>query len=320
MAKGAAREFRGSESLFAEQISRDAIAPFLSSRGFVVSEDQRIQTGTAVQQLVSAISPDGERLRMRVRLCWRREGRNANERLFSAAQLQARLRPGGWDATLAYIVDRDRQHGITHNLIVQRDGSFIVYAALVPVEAITPIWKRQSEVSDELLRAGQLGRLKKNHARNGSSPTVWLQDDRRPAAHNVADVLWMWPGVLDLVGLPALIEGVDDTFDDCPVSGIWMYGRDEGTRVSIIRSAIRRDPKVRREVHDRANGCCERQSCRARRDFSSFLDIHHILGVDNSDRPWTCVALCPNCHREAHYAPNADELNQELLEYASQFK
>lgn len=44
MSKGD-RLFRGPESHAAEKLSRDALAPFLNDRGYVVIADERIQTG-----------------------------------------------------------------------------------------------------------------------------------------------------------------------------------------------------------------------------------------------------------------------------------
>src|SRR5688500_20252242 len=37
---------------------------------------------------------------------------------------------------------------------------------------------RQRDISSELIRTGALGRRRKNHAMNGHSPTLWLQDER----------------------------------------------------------------------------------------------------------------------------------------------
>ena len=256
---------------------------------------------------------------MRVRLCWRREGRKPGERKYSAAQLRARLR-GDWEDTLRYIVSRDQDHGNTHNLIVQRDGATIVYAALIPRNALMPIWLRQRDVSAELRQRGLMGRITKNHAENGSSPTIWLQDDRTPDAHEVADALWSWPGVLDLAKLmPQSPVSDDDTFDDCPAPDHSLLGSDGAARRTVIRSEVKRDHRVRRAVLDRTT-TCEREGCTAVRDYVGFLDVHHILGVEKGDRVWNCVALCPNCHRDAHFAPDADDLNQRMLEYAEQFK
>jgi len=72
-------------------------------------------------------------------------------------------------------------------------------------------------------------------------------------------------------------------------------------------------------VLKRAEGRCERELCGVHRPYSGFLDVHHILGGSVSDRVWTCVALCPNCHREAHFALDRDAINAELRDYARRF-
>ncbi|MEW5512031.1 HNH endonuclease signature motif containing protein [Pseudomonas asiatica] len=321
MSKSSPRQFRGSESLAAEQRSRAAVRPFLEACGFEVIEDRLITTGAASQQIVSFHIPDGDDVKARVRLCWRRDGRNQNEQQYSAAQLTAHLRLGGWDATLEHVVNRDLAQGITHNLLFQREGEAVVYAALVPIRALHQIWNRQREVSDELLRRGLKGRIRKNHAQNGTSPTLWLQDDRLPDTHEVADVLWQWPGVVDLAKLVGTVPkslALNDTYDDCPMPDYSALGQDFAQRVSTIRSHVKRDPKVRLAVLDRARYRCER--CTESRSFPGFLDVHHILGAEVSDRFYNCVALCPNCHREAHYGESREELNKRLLEYASQFR
>lgn len=316
----ATRAFRGEDSIAAERITRDSVAPFLAARGFEVLEDERRVTGTATEQFVKARSHDGQIFKMRVRICWRREGRHANERKVAAAQLRARLRNDDWEGTLRFIVERDLQHGNTHNLVVQRDGAMIVFAALIPRDALMPIWLRQRDISYDLHQRGLMKSITKNHAMNGSSPTIWLQDDRTTDAHEVADALWAWPGVVDLAKLaPGDSASSDDTFDDCPGIDYSTIGSDGAPRRPVIRSEVKRDPRVRRAVLDRTQGC-ERRGCGVHRDYSGFLDVHHILGVERSDRAWNCVALCPNCHREAHYAPDADELNAQLLDYARQFE
>jgi len=313
------RTFRSEKSIAAEKLTRDAIAPFLSSRGYKVIKDQRKEAGSATEQYVSARAPDGRQLQMRVRLCWRRDGRNANEHKFAAAQLRARLK-GSWEDTLEFIIQRDREHGNTHNLIVQRDGDAIVYAALIPREALSAIWFRQRDVSDDLQRRGLSGKMSKNHAMNGTSPTIWLQDDRTEDAHEVADVLWHWTGVVDLARLETTDNaGPDDTFDDCPGIDFSLMGSDGAARRLVIRSEVQRDPNVRIAVLARTLGC-EHGGCIERKRYPGFLDVHHILGAEKSDRIWNCVALCPNCHRQAHFAPDADSLNRQLLAYAERFK
>jgi 5-methylcytosine-specific restriction protein A len=317
------RAFRTPESLDAEAVSRDAVAPFLISRGFNVEEDHRTKTGTAVSQIVTAIDPNGKRIKMRVRLCWRWD-RQQKSNNCSAAQLRARLIDNDWDRTLDTIVSRDKDKGISHALLLQRNGKDIVYAALIPITKLKAVWEKQRDVSAKLIEDGKMGHRRKNHAMNGGSPTVWLMDNRSPAAHAVPDALWRWTGVVDLVKLPvtsaSTISPVDDTFDDIPGVDYFDLGSDGAPRVMTKSSHVKRDPRVRREVIKRASDGCERVSCRDKRRYSGFLDVHHILGVEKSDRVWNCVALCPNCHREAHFAPDCDLINDELLKFASQFK
>jgi hypothetical protein len=113
---------------------------------------------------------------------------------------------------------------------------------------------------------------------------------------------------------------IDDTLDDLAATDYSTFGSDGGYKVSAVRSYVKRDPRVRAEVRRRSKGRCERPSCAAGPRYKQFLDVHHILGVQKSDRVWNCVALCPNCHRDAHYAPDAAEINAILLKFAKQFQ
>lgn len=316
---GASRPFRTEASLAAELATRDKVAPFLRSRGFTDVVDDRNVAGTAIEQFVLAIAPSGSKVKVRVRLCWRRDGRKPRERLIAAAQLRARLIGNSWEDTLRFIEDRDRAQGVTHNLFAQFDAGSFVMAALVPANAINSIWLRQRDVSAELQRRGLMGRIGKNHAMNGSSPTIWLLDERTPDAHQVSDALWTWPGVTDLVNDKVdAVPHDEDTFDDCPAPDFAMFGADGSVRHEVVRSEVRRDARVRKAVLERAAGC-ERPGCGTSRPFAGFLDVHHILGAEKSDRVWNCVALCPNCHREAHFASNATKINEELLAIAMRF-
>lgn len=315
-----ARSFRTERSISAERETRDAVAPLLERHGFRVISDERIERGIAVTQVIEATRGSEAPVRMHVRLCWRRDGRNARESLYSAAQLRARLVDGGWDATLAAIAARESRDGNSHLLLVQDSEAGIVLAALIPCSEIPAIWRRQREVSDALIAAGQTGNMRKNHAANGASPTLWLQDDRTPSNHAVPDVLWSWPGVINVLSLSGHDEGgiLNDSWADLPVD-VEPVGRDEGERLTVVRSGYPRDAKVRAAILRRAQGRCERASCGDGRSYPGFLDVHHILGIGMSDRVWSCVALCPNCHREAHFAPDRAAINAALRDHAAQF-
>jgi 5-methylcytosine-specific restriction protein A len=294
---------------------------FLQDRGFVVESDERERQG----QTIVAKSPSGERLTMRVRLCWRREADSRDServRTYSAAQLLAKIKNNDWIESLQAKVTREKSHGVTHLLFVQRGDKDIRYAALLPLSELVPIWIAQRDISKRLIQEGKLGRRKKNHAMNGSSPTLWLQDDR--GGKEVADALWTHPSIRDLAKLPVVPSGsqqlaVDDTFDDMPGIDSSLIGSDGAPAVKTMRSNVKRDPRVRAAVLKRAGGECEREKCRAARPFPGFLDVHHILGAEKGDRVWNCIALCPNCHRDAHASPDREKINADLLAFAGRF-
>jgi len=200
----ATRRFRNPESLESEQITRGMLTEFLIAKGFTEITDSRVQNG----QTIIATSPDGSHLSMRVRLCWRRDPGSRDSdltRTYSAAQLMSDIGKDDWLQAISKKIKREQSHGVTHLLFVQSDAGSIVYAALVPLQDYLPIWIAQRDASARLIQAGQLGRRHKNHAMNGVSPTIWLQDDRAP---EVAQQLWQHPGVLDLAKLPVVYDGL----------------------------------------------------------------------------------------------------------------
>lgn len=312
----ATRPFRTPASIAGEARTRDAVKGLLTEHGFSDIVDDRKGRGTATTQVITARLGDSDSLKMHVRLCWRRRGRNALENTYSAAQLRAKLIKDDWDQTLDFVVKNEVIAGNTHILFIQDSADGIVLAAMVPSDQIGAIWRRQREISSDLINRGETGRWRKNHAENGSSPTIWLQDDRLPATHAVADVLWQWPDVVNILALPTKGTPRQDSLDDLPADSA-LLGRDAGQRYVSLKSGYPRDTKVRATVIARAAGRCER--CGEQRPYPGFLDVHHILGVGASDRPWSCVALCPNCHRDAHYAPDRDSINKGLMEYAKRF-
>lgn len=313
------RDFRTADSYEAERITRDMLADYLRNRGFHDLRDDRKHHGKTQSQTIHATTPDGERLAMQVRLCWR-----TSKKTSSAAQLLSNVKNNDWEGALRAKVEREWSNGATHYLIVQRDDMHIRYAALVPLSELVAIWCAQRDISKSLIAQGRLGRRKKNHAMNGSSPTLWLQDDKAP---EVAKAIWDHTGVRDFAKLEIVTplgtqgDGIDDTFDDAGID-YSLYGSDGAPLVTTIikKSYTKRDQRVRTAVLHRAQRKCEWEGCGAVRDYDGFLDVHHILGVEKSDRFWNCVALCPNCHREAHAAPDRDQINDSLLVFAMRFK
>jgi 5-methylcytosine-specific restriction enzyme A len=62
--------------------------------------------------------------------------------------------------------------------------------------------------------------------------------------------------------------------------------------------------------------CCGRVAPFLGKDGLPFLEVHHIrrLSDGGPDYPTNVAAVCPNCHREAHYGQRAHEVNSMLLE------
>jgi hypothetical protein len=72
---------------------------------------------------------------------------------------------------------------------------------------------------------------------------------------------------------------------------------------------FRRNPDVVAEVLERAKGFCENKKCGKPAPFlrasdnSPYLEVHHKipLAQGGDDTVENAIALCPNCHREAHF-------------------
>jgi 5-methylcytosine-specific restriction protein A len=73
----------------------------------------------------------------------------------------------------------------------------------------------------------------------------------------------------------------------------------------------------------RANGQCEGCSVAApfkTPDGQPYLEVHHIrrLSDGGPDHPRWVVAICPTCHRRAHYAEDAMRYNAHLSQVAQE--
>lgn len=96
-------------------------------------------------------------------------------------------------------------------------------------------------------------------------------------------------------------------------------------RPTVTSSAItqyQRDAAVKAWILQQANGKCE--SCGQPAPFNGsdgqpFLEVHHVRQLADSgpDTVTNAVALCPNCHREAHYGENSRTLVSQLYERVS---
>jgi len=79
-----------------------------------------------------------------------------------------------------------------------------------------------------------------------------------------------------------------------------------------------RSSAVRTYVLKRANGICE--GCGKEAPFKTnegkpYLEPHHLrrLSDGGPDHPSWVAALCPNCHRRAHYSVDKVAFNKQLM-------
>ena len=267
------RRFRSTESYESERVTRDMLGDFLSRRGFRNVTDER--KGHA--QTIVATDPDGDRLTIRVRLCWRRGSgaRNSTRaKKYSAAQLLAHIKNNDPEETLREKIERERVQGISHFLIVQREDERIIYAALVPLSELLTIWRNERDISAKLIEQGQLGRAKNNHALNGSSPTLYLQDDR---ASDVAAALWNHPGVRDLAKIaPTMSVWLpDEEGDDGKSNHAAGYNPEEGDRRHVVVRQIRErrgQQQFRDALRERYGDRCLVTGC----EVLAVLEAAHI--------------------------------------------
>ena len=86
-----------------------------------------------------------------------------------------------------------------------------------------------------------------------------------------------------------------------PPRGTQVPRQVRSTSTFFVRSA-----NVVAYVLERAGGVCELCQSRApfnREDGTPYLEVHHVhmLRAGGADTVENAVALCPNCHREAHH-------------------
>lgn len=81
----------------------------------------------------------------------------------------------------------------------------------------------------------------------------------------------------------------------------------------------RRSQAIRIYALKRGNGICEgcgKMAPFTREDGTPYLEVHHLnrLSDGGPDHPQSVIALCPNCHRKAHYSKDRELFNAQLTE------
>lgn len=93
---------------------------------------------------------------------------------------------------------------------------------------------------------------------------------------------------------------------------------DQRTLCGRVGTVYRRDPKVRADIIRVANGHCE---CCGEEGFLTqsgqrYLETHHLVGVSERgpDKASNIVAVCPTCHKKAHFAADRIEIERRMFE------
>jgi 5-methylcytosine-specific restriction protein A len=141
--------------------------------------------------------------------------------------------------------------------------------------------------------------------------------------------------IFQLIRLGAISNSGDEEVIDAPISNVLANASIEELRNRAIDdSADSREPlerktafrmrsaAIKRYARARAGGKCE--GCGVMAPFMTvagepYLEVHHVrrLSDDGPDHPSFVVAICPTCHRRAHYATDSKAYNQHLTTVAS---
>lgn len=93
---------------------------------------------------------------------------------------------------------------------------------------------------------------------------------------------------------------------------VTLKARQKPSEKIVISKAYSRDASVKEYTKRRANGTCElcnREAPFFTKNGEPYLEVHHIitLAENGPDSVINTVALCPNCHRKIHLAPDKKE-------------
>jgi 5-methylcytosine-specific restriction endonuclease McrA len=129
-------------------------------------------------------------------------------------------------------------------------------------------------------------------------------------------------------GAAVIIHSYDDAFAEAETIAL-AFGMDLLTRQTSVpmmthagraRSGAiyKRDATVRNTVLKLADGTCERCGQQGFLTVTGerYLETHHVVGVieRGPDTTDNVIAVCPNCHRQAHFAANRVQVERDFME------
>ncbi|MDX1253506.1 MAG: HNH endonuclease [Gammaproteobacteria bacterium] len=138
--------------------------------------------------------------------------------------------------------------------------------------------------------------------------------------NTVSNVLWKYQGERDFKSYPVTVGYLSVSPQDfeADVAASLLLSSEERRKrlasapkkpsvIKVVSTSYRRNPDVVAEVLSLAKGACQR--CKRPAPFTKastgepYLEVHHRrhLADGGDDTVENAIALCPNCHREAHH-------------------
>lgn len=106
----------------------------------------------------------------------------------------------------------------------------------------------------------------------------------------------------------AFIEKVQASFKNTEARAKRLASASKKPKIKITKTlTFDRNPDVVAEILHQANGSCQQCGVFApffrKSDNTPYLEVHHKipLALGGEDTVKNTIALCPNCHRKAHY-------------------
>jgi 5-methylcytosine-specific restriction enzyme A len=192
------------------------------------------------------------------------------------------------------------------------------HAKNLPQAAARGTWAKRAKAMDEAFA----------HAAAKSVPVRVIVCDgkRRDVIKNPEKSSTVSRRMLDPV--PWAVTNYNSRIGDCTITrgSAPLAVEDQFTNLSVeaeppsrrpgTTNAFARDPQVRRRVRERAKGFCEycSQIGFTMASGAVYIETHHIISLfeKGSDVDLNVIALCPNDHRRAHHAVEAETLRREF--------
>ena len=116
---------------------------------------------------------------------------------------------------------------------------------------------------------------------------------------------------------------VEKLFDKVTLERLLAVVRRRASRITSS-TQFERDPAIRAFAKLRSGYRCEMPDCDylgfEKPNGETYIEVHHIVSLANEggDVINNVVAVCPNCHKMAHYSNRVDEIREQLLQVVSE--